>query len=120
MIRTTRWSPDTCGCVLEYSWDDSQPQDSRDHSFARAVRICEAHASSDPAAAFEQVKSENVVKNIAQGEFAKAIPGKEFVYLFTVDRKLDIRTDHLSKNEQAKVDTDVISKLDSSKVERKK
>jgi hypothetical protein len=25
VLNTTRWSPDTCDCVLEYEWDDAVP-----------------------------------------------------------------------------------------------
>lgn len=116
MIRTTRWSPDTCGCVLEYSWDDSQPQESREHTFARAVHLCEIHAVASPESAFEQVRSENVTKNVAQNEFTKAIPNKPFEFSFSEDRKLLIKTDHLTKAEADKVAADVISKMDTEKV----
>lgn len=44
VIRTTRWSPDTCGCVLEYDWDDAVSQDARTHTFARVVERCSVHA----------------------------------------------------------------------------
>ena len=37
-VKTTRWSPDTCGCVLEYSWDDALPQEARVHVYADTVR----------------------------------------------------------------------------------
>ena len=42
-IQTTRWSPDTCGCILEYTWDDSVPAASRVHTISRAVNVCNAH-----------------------------------------------------------------------------
>ncbi len=41
-IRTTRWSPDTCGCVVEYSWDDTVAADQRAHTTTR-VTPCVAH-----------------------------------------------------------------------------
>ncbi len=41
-IRTTRWSPDTCGCVVEYSWDDTVAADQRAHTTTR-VAPCAAH-----------------------------------------------------------------------------
>lgn len=43
MIKTTRWRPDTCECVLEYSWDDSVSQNKREHINPVAVQTCEAH-----------------------------------------------------------------------------
>lgn len=30
-IQTTRWSPDTCNCVILYQWDDALPDDQRVH-----------------------------------------------------------------------------------------
>lgn len=44
-MRTTRWSPDTCGCVLEYDWDDAVADDQRTHTYARHVIICVIHAA---------------------------------------------------------------------------
>ncbi len=43
VTKITRWSPDTCGCVIEYSWDDSVPSDSRVHSLSTYVNKCAAH-----------------------------------------------------------------------------
>jgi hypothetical protein len=43
VIITNRWSPDTCGCELEYKWDNEQTEDTRVHNFARIVKACDAH-----------------------------------------------------------------------------
>jgi hypothetical protein len=43
-IKRTRWTPDTCGCVLEYEWDDALPVDARVHRAVDAVP-CAIHAS---------------------------------------------------------------------------
>lgn len=63
-IRTTRWSPDTCACVMEYDWDDTQSEDTRVHSFARIVSRCPVHteipADED---SFNVVVGENKRKN---------------------------------------------------------
>lgn len=115
--RITQWKPDTCNCVMEYSWDDAEPENTRTHSFARAVQLCDAHSARSPEDAFDQVKSENLVKNVAATEFASALPGKSFEYVFTADRKLFIKSDHLTKEEQAKLQSDVVSKFDSQQVE---
>lgn len=32
MIRVNSWSPDTCGCIVLYSWDDAVPAEERVHS----------------------------------------------------------------------------------------
>jgi hypothetical protein len=43
VIKTTRYSPDTCGCSLEYTWDDSLPESSRTHTLSNYVTKCPAH-----------------------------------------------------------------------------
>lgn len=43
-IRTTRWSPDTCSCVIEYTWDDTQPEATRTHTLDNYVNRCAAHS----------------------------------------------------------------------------
>lgn len=65
-IQTTRWSPDTCGCIIEYSWDDSVPQNSRTHSLANYVRRCSVHAvQADDGTRYNTINEENPRKNIA-------------------------------------------------------
>lgn len=39
----TRWSPDTCGCVIEYSWDSDVSEDERVHTFHKVVEQCPDH-----------------------------------------------------------------------------
>lgn len=44
MRKTTRWHPETCGCVIDYSWDsDAAPEEIT----FKAERIvpCAAHAA---------------------------------------------------------------------------
>ena len=64
MIRTTRWSPDSCGCSMEYTWDDAVPDNARIHTFKAAPVICPAHqAIATPLACYNAVLGENVLKN---------------------------------------------------------
>lgn len=45
-IRKMQWSPDTCGCVLEYARDDADgPVVNEEEYFLRAVETCEAHST---------------------------------------------------------------------------
>lgn len=44
VIKTTQWSPDTCGCVFEYEWDDELNEDNRTHNFKQVVKECTSHA----------------------------------------------------------------------------
>lgn len=73
MITITTWHPDTCECVMEYSWDTEVSEDERTHSFANAVKVCKAHQG-EGAQAYEKVKEENPRKNNALNEVIKALP----------------------------------------------
>lgn len=44
-LKTTRWYPDTCECVLEYTWDDAQSENTRVHTASNIVSKCPAHQS---------------------------------------------------------------------------
>ena len=41
--RTTRWSPDTCDCIVEFTWDDSVREDQRTHTLSNVINKCPAH-----------------------------------------------------------------------------
>ena len=43
MIKITTWRPDTCECEIEYSWDDTVPQDQRVYTAHQINRACPAH-----------------------------------------------------------------------------
>lgn len=43
VTKVTRWSPDTCGCVFDYEWDDSETEDTRQHNFKQVVKECASH-----------------------------------------------------------------------------
>lgn len=42
-IKINSWKPDTCNCILHYSWDDSVPQDQIITTFFAAEFVCEDH-----------------------------------------------------------------------------
>lgn len=65
--RTTRWSPDTCGCVIEYAWDDSLPPDQRTHALTNVVTRCSGHTGFAGQAHLDQVIGENGRKNRVHG-----------------------------------------------------
>src|SRR5687768_6009042 len=64
-IRTTRWSPDTCSCVFEYTWDDTVAESSRTHTLSTVVNKCATHTSLVNATCYSTVLDENSRKNIA-------------------------------------------------------
>ena len=75
MIRTQRWTPDTCAnpaigdaCSLIEEWDDQIPVQARTHNFVKAEKLCSRHQAahgSDHAAAFTANYEENRRKNTA-------------------------------------------------------
>jgi hypothetical protein len=65
MIHTTRWSPDTCSCVIEYTWDDTVPDNERTHNLSNVVERCPAHEALSDNDTFSTLMDENPRKNIA-------------------------------------------------------
>ena len=64
-IQITRWSPDTCDCIIEYEWDDSIPQDQRTHTLSNYVRKCAAHSTlASDTTRYQTVIEENPRKNV--------------------------------------------------------
>lgn len=62
-IHRTRWSPDTCGCVVDYEWDDADPAEGRAFTLVGVVARCPAHGQLPPAGLWGQVRDENLRKN---------------------------------------------------------
>src|SRR4030095_8644469 len=66
VINTTRWSPDTCECVLEYDWDSTVTEDNRVHTLSNYVSVCPAHQGlADHQARWNTILEENPRKNNA-------------------------------------------------------
>jgi len=82
VINTTRWSPDTCSCELEYSWDTESSEDTREHIFKRVVKTCDAHMPVVPRGlkaekakqVYDTVLEENQRKNQALGKALETRP----------------------------------------------
>jgi hypothetical protein len=83
MLKHTTWHPDTCKCVITYSWDSTVPADERVHTFT-AIKPCPLHAlatarGADPAEAIALVAqaahAENVRKNQAIATVVEHWPG---------------------------------------------
>ena len=63
--QTTRWSPDTCQCELEYTWDDSVSETNRVHNF-KSISKCSVHSAQADQTAYNTVFEENPRKNITR------------------------------------------------------
>lgn len=119
MLKTTRWSPDTCGCVFEYEWDTEESEQTRTHVIKKAVETCAAHASQPTLdLKFNQSLNENRMKNTALRLIAEALPEfgtidgegnvipdlKKLGFEFDEERNLSIKTKGLSDDQKAIVD----------------
>ena len=40
--KITRWQPDSCSCIVEYSWDDETSETDRVHT-PTTIMACEQH-----------------------------------------------------------------------------
>ncbi len=120
--QVTRWSPDTCGCVVEYAWDSEHPQETREHTLHKVVRKCTRHASMPDAAVYAQLTEENPRKNRvrelildsvpalvtmrmqANGEeVADFHPDKPFAYEFDSEHVLHVRVNGMTAAARNKV-----------------
>lgn len=63
MIKTTRWSPDTCKCILEFQWDTDKSLSKRTHTFLPPTEICPLHSSVHISEISDVVYEENLRKN---------------------------------------------------------
>lgn len=65
VINITRWSPDTCGCIIEYSWDSTQPESTRTHTLDNFINVCSFHQGlADDPTRWNTVLEENPRKNL--------------------------------------------------------
>lgn len=76
MINVTRWSPDTCDCVVEYEWDTELSENQRVHTPKNVVRKCEEHKNDNDANVHAKLNEENPRKNKLMGrleQFAELV-----------------------------------------------
>jgi len=91
-MQTTRWKPDTCGCTVEYTWDDTVPQETRTHQ-CKTVTRCPAHAHLDTLTSYDEVGKENKSKNQAIGLLVKEHPDlkpQDIKWQIKEDRSIEI------------------------------
>lgn len=73
-IKTTRWRPDTCACVVEYTWDTDDPEDTRSHTQRRIVRRCAAHQADIDTGFLARLLIENRRVGTVAARLAEAFP----------------------------------------------
>ncbi len=74
MIRRTTWRPDTCGCVIEFEWDDSQPEDSRQTTPVRGISVCSLHQDLNTQEQYNALIEDNSRKNKVEQMLAELLP----------------------------------------------
>ena len=62
-IQITRWSPDTCDCVIDYSWDSTTSEDDRIHAHHQSIKTCTSHAGITGSDHHNIIVRENQSKN---------------------------------------------------------
>ena len=123
MIKTTRWHPDTCDCIIEYDWDTDQPEDSRTHTVKRVVRACAAHqAHPNKETHHATVLDENVRKNKVHGILLQQFPELEgrkddIKFSFDQSRKLKVEVKGMKKADKDLVKALADTSFGNGKVE---
>lgn len=129
-IKVTTWSPDTCGCIINYQWDDSDPEDSRTHSFHSTVRLCEVHQNINENH-YDVLLDENVRKNKIYAAILEKYPEKtipivnekgqvtgkqlhgDFYYTWSFDDSRNLQVDAkalgLDKNQTASLQANLLN-----------
>lgn len=75
----TQWLPDSCGCIVEYSWDRDSDEDTRVHTFHGHSRRCHDHEHLWNEDVYKTVLEENQRKNLTLGHAAEHTPLGETV-----------------------------------------
>ena len=119
-IQTTVWSPDTCGCVIEYEWDDSIPQEARAHTVSKIVKSCPVHSQSiSKEKNYGDVLKENQDKNKAIGIIMERKPSvkvEDISFRYDSDRTLRLSIKGLDTAEKLSAETDIKTRLKIDKV----
>lgn len=65
-IKITRWTNDTCGCVIDYTWDDALPPESITTNLSNVIEKCPNHSSlPNNIDVWNSILDENPRKNIS-------------------------------------------------------
>ena len=122
MIKKTVWRPDTCGCEIEYEWDDSVDQSVRTHTVSNINKVCDVHKGLSISQHYDAIVEENTSKNKAikaitdtvitateevlldSGKIIKRLKtDKKINWSFDIDRKLVIDTVGFTDSEKSEV-----------------
>jgi hypothetical protein len=119
MIRSTRWSPDTCACVIEFQWDDSLSEATRTHSAGTTINQCSLHAGLSVAAHFTALTDENPRKNKILDRIITAFPPltvDDISWAFDTNRVLNVTIGKLTSAQKATLQTAANNQFGAGKV----
>ena len=128
MKKITRWSPDTCGCVIDFEWDTNDPN--APHVGKTVVSACECHPSEDAVTHHSKLLEENQGKNKALKIIADNLAGyanltdtgstipdtAKLSFAFDKDRKIIITAKKISEQDRSTVQAALDSQLGPGKV----
>jgi len=105
----TRWSPDTCSCVLDIEWDDTEPESSRTHTIKAVVNRCGSHQAGSDEDVFKAVLSENTRKNRVFTLAQKVLPEltvEDYEWSFDAKRVLEVKFTNMTPAQKARLQQD--------------
>ena len=84
-MKITRWYPDTCACVLDFSWDPATSEDERVHTPHKVADTCphHDHLRGDLHAHHAAVQGENSHKNLAIAHALEHLPDEHKTVIAT-------------------------------------
>ena len=91
MLKTQRWSPDSCQCVMLETWEDTVDAAARTHTFQQMEVICPAHTSLAGEPAYQTVRAENRRKNlvaVAAKSVRTQFVDSDYTWSFDAQRRL--------------------------------
>jgi hypothetical protein len=100
MLKTQRWSPDTCTCVMLETWDDTTTEAERVHTFHTMEVICSFHASQAGVTAYTTVRGENRRKNLVAvmaRSIRPAFVDTDYTWTFDAQRRVIVTIANLSQ-----------------------
>lgn len=76
MVKVTRWRPDTCGCIIDYSWDADDAARGREIvvTWHATQKTCPDHDGLTGPEHYAVVHAENRAKNLAVGILYERLP----------------------------------------------
>jgi len=62
-MNITKWSPDTCTCIINYEWDPATSLADRIHTYTTTDKTCPTHANLVGQSLYDTLVNENQLKN---------------------------------------------------------